>query len=109
MVTFDSAAGYEEEENLMADDEALVLVPKTRHTKHHGIEGDDNSGSSSSSSVSEQSEPDTEKEEERNPELLREILIVDDQSYNIKALEIILRTRFGLDVDNICQRAFHGK
>lgn len=34
---------------------------------------------------------------------------MDDQSYNIKALEIIFKTRFNLDVDKVCARAFHGK
>lgn len=34
---------------------------------------------------------------------------MDDQSYNIKALEIILKTRFALNVDKMVVRAFHGR
>ena len=36
------------------------------------------------------------------------ILIVDDQTFNIEALNIILKLVFHLDVDKICDKAFNG-
>ena len=38
----------------------------------------------------------------------KRILVVDDQSYNIDAIMIILSTSFKLDADKMCSKAFNG-
>ena len=36
------------------------------------------------------------------------ILIVDDQSFNIEAIKIVLKYRLGIDSDHICDTALSG-
>lgn len=79
-------------EDLEIDDEAGVRAPRTQHTR-----------------VIEPVRVTSEEWLEEDPEHSKQILIVDDQSYNIKALEIIFKTRFKLDVEKLVVRAYHGK
>ena len=57
---------------------------------------------------------DTKKEEINELEISRfryqkKILIVDDQSFNIEAVLIILKYSVGLDSQSICDKAFNGQ
>ena len=45
---------------------------------------------------------------QENSPPLRKILIVDDQSFNIEALLIMLKHIFKIDTDAICRRAYNG-
>jgi PleD family two-component response regulator len=38
----------------------------------------------------------------------QKILIVDDQSFNIQALKVILKFKIGIDVDSVCDFTFDG-
>jgi len=39
----------------------------------------------------------------------RKVLIVDDQSFNVEAIMIIMNSLFGINTESICSLAYHGK
>ena len=49
------------------------------------------------------------KKEEAEDLSQKRILIVDDQSYNIDVIKIILQSAFKMDTDLLCASAFNGK
>ena len=48
------------------------------------------------------------KVQKNDDEYTKKILIVDDQSFNIEAVLIILKYSVGLDSQNVCDKAFDG-